>query len=111
MTPTHIRSLLRLSDYAGNVCLELVNGDGSDTVKVTYDTTGSDYCLDQVQAYVGDSIPVGKTGNPTIGLFPAKNTTMPAGCVKTATVSMLLTPGCVKGAEFMDRIYKVAAHR
>ena len=47
---------------AGKVCVELINGGVGDSVKVTYNTTGTDYCLTEVQAYVGDSIPVGSTG-------------------------------------------------
>ena len=97
---------------AGTVCAELLNGL-SDQVKITYDTTGSDYCLTEVQAYFGDRIPSNRAGNPQIGWFPAKNTTMPAGCVKTATVVTSLNPRCCSSSAatlWMNRPFRLAAH-
>ena len=99
---------------AGNVCAELVNnGASGDTVRITYNTTGTDYCLREVQAYFGDSIPSNGPGNPQIGNFPAKNTTMPSGCVKTATVITPLTPRCCTSAPvglWSNRSFRLAAH-
>ncbi|GKZ00159.1 hypothetical protein MPSEU_000969100 [Mayamaea pseudoterrestris] len=94
---------------AGQVCTELLNGDNGDSVKITYDTTGSNYCLTEVQAYFGDTIPANKAGNPMIGNFPAKST-MNGSCIKTYTLQTPLVPGCAAGAEFMNRVYKFAAH-
>ena len=97
---------------AGTVCAEIMNG-ATDTVRITYDTSGSDYCLREVQAYFGDSIPSTGTGNPQVGQFPAKNTTMPSGCVKTATVTTPLAPRCCTSAPvglWSNRSFRLAAH-
>jgi hypothetical protein len=94
---------------AGTVCAELVNGGSGDSVKITYDTSGTDYCLTEVQAYFGDTIPVNKAGNPSIGQFPAK-ATMIGSCIKTYSLSTPLSPDCKAGAEFMNRVFKFAAH-
>jgi hypothetical protein len=95
---------------AGIVCAELVNGGNGDMVKITYDTSSTDYCLIEVQAYLGSSIPVGSTGNPNVGLFPAKATMTADDCVQTVTVTMPLVPGCADGASYMDEMLKLAAH-
>jgi hypothetical protein len=95
---------------AGTVCAELVNSDNGDMVKITYDTSNTDYCLTEVQAYLGNSIPVGSTGNPNVGLFPAKDTMTTDYCVQTATVLMPLVPECSKGATYMNKSLKLAAH-
>ena len=95
---------------AGSVCVELVNRGIGDTVKITYDTSGSDYCLTEVQAYFGDLIPVNTAGNPQIGTFPAKATMKAGTCIKTYSLETPLSPDCVAGAEYMKKIYKLAAH-
>ena len=95
---------------AGTVCAELVNGANGDMVKITYDTGTSGYCLIEVQAYFGDTIPSNGAGNPQPGQFPAKNTTMPAGCIKTATLIVPLEPTCSSASTYTNRPFKLAAH-
>jgi hypothetical protein len=95
---------------AGTVCVELVNGGSGDSAKITYDTSGTAYCLSEVQAYIGDTIPVNSKGNPSIGHFPAKAVMSAGTCVKTYTVTTPLSPDCSSGDEFTNRIFKVAAH-
>ena len=99
---------------SGTVCAEILNNAAQgDLVKITYDTTGTNYCLTEVQAYFGSTIPATGTGNPQIGQFPAKNTTMPAGCVKTASVLTPLNPRCCSSSAstvWMGRNFKLAAH-
>ena len=97
---------------SGKVCAEIVNG-ATDSVKITYETTGTNVCLKEVQAYLGDVIPVGATGNPKIGNFPLKYTMPTTGeCVTEYSFDMniKLIPDCTTGAEFMDRVFKLAAH-
>ena len=62
MTSMCVNALAGRTIPAGRVCIEIQNSDGSDMVKITYNTTGTDYCLKEIQAYLGDSIPVGGTG-------------------------------------------------
>jgi hypothetical protein len=93
---------------AGVVCAEIINSD-TDTVLITYDTTGTTACLEEVQAYIGNSIPVAKDGNPRIGNFPAKSL-LTGTCVKTHSMTAFLSPDCKKGAEFANNVYKLAAH-
>ena len=95
---------------AGSVCVELVNRGIGDTVKITYDTSGTDYCLTEVQAYFGDVVPVNLSGNPMIGQFPAKATMRLGTCVTSYSVETPLSPDCVAGAEYMKKLYKLAAH-
>ena len=95
---------------AGTVCAELVNGASGDMVRITYDTGNSGYCLTEVQAYFGDSIPSNGAGNPQPGQFTAKNTTMPAGCIKTATLISPLEPTCSSTSTYTNRAFKLAAH-
>ena len=100
---------------AGNVCAEIMNNQGAagDVVRITYDTSGTNYCLTEVQAYFGDTIPATGSGNPQPGQFPVKNTTMPAGCVKTATLTTPLNPRCCSSSAstiWMNRGFKLAAH-
>lgn len=94
--------------YAGRVCVELVDGRTSE-VKITYDTNGSFACLKEVQAYIGDNIPTGSTGNPMIGNFPLK-ATISATCLKTYTFTTTLPLTCTNGQTFKDRVLKLAAH-
>jgi hypothetical protein len=93
---------------AGKVCAEIINGD-TDTVKITYDTSGTSYCLREVQAYLGDSIPTGSKGNPNIGLFPAKMIISEA-CAKTATVTTNLAKQCSASTPYSNWLTKLAAH-
>ena len=97
---------------AGRVCIEIQNSDTSDTAKITYNTTGTDYCLREIQAYLGDTIPVGITGNPTIGLFPAKPPVnpIPDACAKTYTVTTTLAKQCSVSTPYTNWVQKLAAH-
>ena len=99
-------------NYAsGKVCVELLNGGSADTAKITYDTSGTNYCLTEVQAYLGDNIPTNTANNPAVGNFPAKSGQISTKtCVTTYTVQMPLAPDCESGSEFMGRPYKLAAH-
>jgi hypothetical protein len=102
------RSFAGQTIYSGTVCVDIINGE-TDMVQLTYDTSDTKACLLEVQAFVGDTIPVGSTGNPNVGLFPMK--AYPTGsCVKRVVVSSELVPDCQEGGEFTNRIYKLAAH-
>ena len=96
---------------AGTVCAEILNNAAQgDMVRITYDTTGSDYCLSEVQAYFGSTIPSNGSNNPQPGQFPAKLTGL--GCVRTATVLTPLTPKCcsVSGSVYSNLGLRLAAH-
>ena len=95
--------------YAGQVCVEILNG-ATDFAKITYDTSKGKACLNEVQAYLGDNIPMTDTGNPAIGTFNAKGVVSGTKCVQSYSVTTPLTPDCKKGSLFTDRIYKLAAH-
>jgi hypothetical protein len=93
---------------AGKVCVEIVNAD-VDKARITYDTSGTSYCLKEVQAYLGDSIPVGSKGNPNIGIFPAKAVISDA-CAKTYTVTTDLQKQCSTETMYSSWLAKLAAH-
>ena len=90
----------------------LFSGATTDWAKITYDTTGTDYCLDEVQAYLGDSIPLNNQGNPSIGNFPAKAVSLStsSNCVKTWTVNTVLSKTCCASTTYTNWATALAAH-
>ena len=96
---------------AGRVCIEIQNSDASDTAKITYNTTGTAYCLKDVKAYVGESIPVERTGNAATDLFPAKTPVnpIPDACAKTYTVTTTLPKQCSVSTPYTNWVLRLAA--
>jgi hypothetical protein len=88
---------------SGTVCTELVNGGNGDAVKITYDTTGTPYCLTDAQAYFGVSVP------SNINNFPAKKTMPTGNCLKTYTFQTPLTSSCQSGGEYANKAHKLSA--
>ena len=91
------------------MCAELENGGtGGDKVKIEYNTNSSGYCMTQIHAYAGDSVPVNQAGNPEPGQFPA-NVNL-GSCLATYTVTLPLPQNCTTGNEFSNTVTKLAAH-
>lgn len=108
MSPGHCLTCLVQWYNAGTVCVEIISGGTTDWAKVTYDTTGTDYCLDQVHAYIGDSIP-GNNG-PSPGQFTNQATLDTSGCIKTYTLNTVLPKTCSASAPYASWCTKLAAH-
>jgi hypothetical protein len=96
---------------AGTVCVEFISDGNGDEVEITYDTTGTFYCLTEIHAFLGKTIPLSKAGHAKIEKFPAR-AFMIGSCIKSYTLTTLLSPpdGCTLKTKFQQRVYKLAAH-
>jgi len=83
---------------------------GQDLLFVTYNTTSSNYCIIEAQAWTGTgAMPMNSGDNSVaVGHFPAQEAYASKPCIKTATLSLQLSRQCAD-SEFMDD-YDLLAH-
>lgn len=109
MTNMCINMLAGRNIPAGTVCAEILN-DAVDTLRVTYNTTATLFCLTQVHMYLGNAIPLTSTGQPYPGGFPVNMDLGTSTCLKTQTVSLPLTQQCSTTSEYASMSVQLAAH-